>query len=244
MKVKPNDIATDVDVQRTLNKSRVKKIADNFDPAALGVVVVSLRADGSYVVMDGQHRLQGCRLAGRGDVAIDVKVFTGLSLPDEARMFRKLNDFKSPTIYDRFRIRLVEREQSAVEVTAVLAEHGWHAGSSTADGNVSAIAVVESLHAAGVLDATMRLVTAAWGHDPAGANGALLGGVGALFKRYGETLQEAAVLRILSRLTPDQVIGKASVWRSISRRHSDAVAHWIVIEYNKSRRKGLLDPWI
>lgn len=47
--------------QRILNMKNVAGIVKNFDPAKLGVLVVSRRGDGTYAVLDGQHRLAALR---------------------------------------------------------------------------------------------------------------------------------------------------------------------------------------
>ena len=50
--------------QRILNMKNVAGIVKNFDPAKLGVLVVSHRTDGTYAVLDGQHRLTALRRLG------------------------------------------------------------------------------------------------------------------------------------------------------------------------------------
>src|SRR6187549_648827 len=42
--------------QRALNPRKVKAIAKELDPDALGVLTVSRREDGSLVIIDGQQR--------------------------------------------------------------------------------------------------------------------------------------------------------------------------------------------
>ena len=43
--------------QRVLNNARVKRIADNFDQARVGVLFLSKRGPHSYAIVDGQHYL-------------------------------------------------------------------------------------------------------------------------------------------------------------------------------------------
>ena len=50
--------------QRILNNARVKRIADNFDPARVGVLLLSKRGEHRYAIVDGQHRLCAMRQIG------------------------------------------------------------------------------------------------------------------------------------------------------------------------------------
>ena len=72
--------------QRVLNNARVKRIADNFDPARVGVLLLSKRGPHSYAIVDGQHRLCAMRQIGVQDAVCIVVV--GMSYEDEANYFR------------------------------------------------------------------------------------------------------------------------------------------------------------
>ena len=72
--------------QRVLNNARVKRIADNFDPARVGVLLLSKRGPHSYAIVDGQHRLCAMRQIGVPDAVCIVVV--GLSYEEEANYFR------------------------------------------------------------------------------------------------------------------------------------------------------------
>ena len=72
--------------QRVLNNARVKRIADNFDPARVGVLLLSKRGSHSYAIVDGQHRLCAMRQIGVPDAVCIVVV--GLSYEEEANYFR------------------------------------------------------------------------------------------------------------------------------------------------------------
>ena len=72
--------------QRVLNNARVKRIADNFDPARVGVLLLSKRGSHSYAIVDGQHRLCAMRQIGVQDAVCIVVV--GMTYEDEANYFR------------------------------------------------------------------------------------------------------------------------------------------------------------
>ena len=78
--------------QRILNMKNVAGIVKNFDPAKLGVLVVSHRADGTYAVLDGQHRLTALRRLGYD--AANCIVLEGMTIRQEADYFRRQNENK------------------------------------------------------------------------------------------------------------------------------------------------------
>jgi hypothetical protein len=82
-----NDIRVDTQYQRPINIAHVRKIANEFDERAFGVILVSERADGSVYVIDGQHRLAAVKSMGRGGSEIPCHVYRGLSVGDEALIF-------------------------------------------------------------------------------------------------------------------------------------------------------------
>ena len=91
--------------QRILNMKNVAGIVKNFDPAKLGVLVVSHRADGTYAVLDGQHRLAALRRLGYD--AANCIVLEGMTIRQEADYFRRQNENKqSLRINDTFNASL------------------------------------------------------------------------------------------------------------------------------------------
>lgn len=249
-KVKPNDMVTDLAVQRRLSARRAQQLAADFNPDSLGVITVSCRKDGSFVILDGQHRMEAARLAGRGDVAVQCEIFDGLTTAQEARLFLDRNRQNAPGAQDKFRVRLTEREETAVTIEAILNEHGWRTGGTPGEGVFAAIVALEGVHKLdpdgekGVIDRTARVITKAWGHNKVAAHGALWAGIGAVLCRYVDSIDEAKLVTILERWGPDGTLGQAHAWRATVRRHADAVAQAIVVQYNVGKRTRGLPPWI
>lgn len=84
--VKIGLISSDSYYQRKLTPT-VKAIASDFDWNKFRPVVLSRRDDGSYWVMDGQHRTQGAFLALGAEEVIPAIVYYGLTRKEEAEMF-------------------------------------------------------------------------------------------------------------------------------------------------------------
>lgn len=92
MQVKAKDIKAEPKYNRAVIRRHVEDIVKNFDPNLLDPCKVSFR-DGSYWIFDGNHRLRALieMHKGNDDFFVDCKVYEGMTLADEARMFALQN---------------------------------------------------------------------------------------------------------------------------------------------------------
>lgn len=240
-------LSVDPDLQRGQDARRVAKIEAEFDEGALGVITVSQRGTGTLHVVDGQHRVAAARLARGEDFKMPARVFTGLSTEEEARLFRLLNNTAKPTAVDLFRIRVLEGDPVAVEIDRILGKHGWRIYLQTADGFFAATAAAERVYRADpeAVEHAISTVTRAWGKDRSGADGRIFEGIGMLFARYGDLLDQQDLVDRLSRSgTPGQLIGKARGLRElIGGTLTSALAEIVVEMYNARRRTRGLPAW-
>lgn len=118
-------MAVDNTYQRDrLSEVNIMAIARHWSHAACGALVANLREDGLYYILDGNHR----RLAAerRGDiVALPCRVCQGLTVPEEAALFRALNMVRTKVdAYCRYRSALVQGDALTVELNNVLTGMG------------------------------------------------------------------------------------------------------------------------
>lgn len=98
-----NDMKADMSYQRVPDEKRIKKIAGSWDDMKANLIHVSHRPDG-YYVMDGNHT----RLAYKtlGGEKLPCRVYEGLTIEDEARIFSELNmSQKKPSFAEILRAR-------------------------------------------------------------------------------------------------------------------------------------------
>lgn len=82
--------------QRGVERKRVELIARDFNEYIVNEPKVSFR-NGRYYVMDGQHTIEGCILLNGGeDRPILCKVYTGLTMEQEALLFAEQNGHAVP----------------------------------------------------------------------------------------------------------------------------------------------------
>lgn len=250
-KVTPQKINVDGDVQRPLDMARVERIVAAFNQAALGVVVLSHRADGTYHCIDGQHRV-AAQMVIDDSVAMDALVWTGLTTAQEAAMFRLLNNARPVGVLDRFRVRVAEGDPKATSITNALASHGWMVQASKLDGAFAAVAAVEQVWdragdtASELVSTMIEMLTKAWGHNAHGVRGEIIAGLGAVLIRYRGEVDMAKLTHELSQYPGGALalIGRAKALKELrGGKVSDAMAEHMVSLVNKGRRLNRLAAW-
>lgn len=245
--VDPAELSVDPQVQRTIDTTRVKHIADRYDPTALGVLKVSRRPDGTMVVLDGQHRLAAVK-AVDPDRKLRCEVYTDLSLTQEARAHLQGNDTRRPQAIDLFKVRVTAGNETAVAITTMLAKYGWRVRLGAGEGDFAAVVGLERVWrtSATAAEAAIKTATEAWGNDPAGAAGALIEGLGLFHLRYGQQVNMGDLVGRLKKYAggPGALIGKARGLRDMRGGTMPKAVGEIVYEtYNARRRTTPLEPW-
>lgn len=248
-------LTVDFRVQRSVDPHRVEKIKASLNPAALGTIIVSARDDGTYHVVDGQTRVAAMKQSGHGEDMVDCKVFSELTLADEAALFRMYNDTRTVRPVTKFIIRVVEGDPKAVELNHILHNHGWTVNGASGHGYYLAVGALEWVHDGAVqwepgnpeaCDTTINVLTTAFGHNQDGVRAELIKGVGLVVLRYGDQLDLRKLTVELAQHDggPVGVIGDA---RQLKKLRSDSVANAmaevLVGMVNKGRRTKKIPEW-
>lgn len=244
---KVGDLWVDPNVQRSLRKARVAKMGADFQRDALGVLTTSFRSPKRIHVIDGQHRYRAAELAAYTGT-IQTMEYHGLTVPEEAALFRLLNTTEKVSRIDQFLIACVEQDQAAVRLAGFLSDHGWSVGGSAAEARLSAIGSLERVFAlsAEAADSTLAVLTLAYGHRPAAVQGALLEGLGRMLAKYGRDVDLEDLTARLAKVPggPDGLVGNAR-GQQLTRTGnlSTQVARVITNLYNQRRRTTALPEW-
>lgn len=241
-------IATARGTQRVegVDEIRVATMATKFQPHLLGTLTASERHDGSIVVVDGAHRLTLCRKVGYVK-PLNVEVFSGLSVAEEASLFVGRNNAKMPSAISKFIARVAEGEPAAVEMNDIIIRHGWTVGVENEDGVVAAVQAFEKVYKLGasVADETLNIITEAWERDRKSSDSFLLSGVGALVHRWGDKLDRPKLVLEMSLTRPAVLIGKAKTLRDVQGGTvGAAMAKVLVGLHNNRKRSNLLPEWV
>ncbi len=179
---------------RPVNAAWVRRQMGEFSPAVLGVLAVSHRPDGTYVVLDGQNRLALAKACGYGP-DIKCSVYEGLDRKQEALLFEKLNDDRTLRPGYIFLARVTQENPVAMAILATAERAGWRIGVDSGLGVITAVTTLETIWSSGqnrwpddppfVLANTLQSITLAWQQAPKAQDRALISGIGALYVKRG-----------------------------------------------------------
>lgn len=111
--------------QRDVRQAHVKRIAEGFDPLLFEPPLVNWRDDGSFYAMDGQHRVLAALERFGEEAQATCRIFYGLTVAEEARIFGAQDNRRRLTPIERFRGGLEAGRQPYVAINAIVTESGW-----------------------------------------------------------------------------------------------------------------------
>lgn len=243
-------------VNRGVEASRVTEIAANFDPDAFGVAEVSERSDGSYVVIDAQHRISALLEMGWQDQRVECKVHRGLSVKAEAALALKLNNTKAWSPLEKFKKRIESGEKVAVAINDIVETCGYVIDGAPSDGHIACVAALETIYTGRrfaadqvqpkVLHDTLTIATEAWGRTKHAVSGHIVTALGQVLHQYGSQIERETMVAKLAAYPggPGRLLGGARGLRdSKPWSVADCAASIIVDTYNRQRRVGKLPEW-
>lgn len=157
------------------------------------MLVVSHRADGTYAVLDGQHRLTALRRLGYD--AANCIVLEGMTIRQEADYFRRQNENKqSLRINDTFNASLWAEDAESLRIKELMDQYGFRHGKSGQPMCICAIGALQRIlrrFGDRTLELTLACIAATWPHDSTILRGEMLAGLGEFWRRYSEKLTVA-----------------------------------------------------
>lgn len=250
-----NELRVDRRVQRDdLNQRKVDTIFSEFNEDALGVIIVSRRAnDGDYII-DGWHRDEAAKRKD-GNYLLTCHVFTGLTLVQEAEMFLDYNYSDKPSLLEKFKVRLAAEDPDSLLIDEITRNRGWKVDQMVAPGHIQAIGALYRINEMSkkidaephLLDAVLLVVTRAWGNDREAAQAVILEGIARVIAKHGD--KEGMVPRLWEQLR-DRSGGVSALHTEATQmakmrrgRVTTAVAELVVETYNKHARSKALPRW-
>lgn len=247
-------------VQREFHDAgKVSRIVRTFNPAALGVIAVSRRGDGSMVIIDGWHRWEAVRRLTDNTGTMEAHVFEGLDLADEAQLFLDLNSGSQPGVMDKFRQRLITGDPVATEINKITKHYGWVIQRQPGAGTIQAVSTVEQIFRRSAaaeedpnaLQLVVLTLNRSFGNQKEAPHAEILKGLAAVYSEptYKDRIEIDRLIQRLSEYPggPTGLLHDSEVIASARRmRMSMAVAEQIVDHYNKGLRVGgpnILPSW-
>lgn len=203
-------VRTDQDYARPLSQTRVKRLRENFDPNALGVIYLSLRDDILWA-LDGQHRIAIAK--EKGMTRMWARIYIDLTPEKEADLYTLFANTLKQTAMDRFRSKFKAGNPAVVDVVKILQAHGLKmAMYSQEGGNIKSAEVLLRLYdeqGPVFFDHIVGILQEAWGkHRDAWTNYAL-DGIGQFWLRYQKVVERERLIDTMQGTTPTKVLAKA-----------------------------------
>lgn len=146
-KVKPIDLMVDRSYQRDLVDAKVNLIVKNFNPKAVGVVILSCRENGDLYIIDGAHRIAAMMKMGLSKEDVNSVVYFDLTLAQEAELFVLLNENRTkPKRSALHKAAAKAGDKTSMEVEAMLAKLGLSIGDKPGQGFVRAIGTLHKVN--------------------------------------------------------------------------------------------------
>jgi hypothetical protein len=208
--VAPDQLGIDRTYQRELDQrshALINHIARNWDWNLFQPLMVARRADNSFFVVDGQHRLEAARR--RGDIAyMPAVVFTPVDAADEAAMFVELNQQRRPlTAFALYNAAIAAGDEIAHALAGIMRDAGLSfTGASDPNkmkpATLNNVQTVQRWHARNG-DRLTRVVLDAIGTAFPGQviriAGTLFMAVGAVVLQHGDRLSKHLLVDVLAR---------------------------------------------
>ena len=241
-----DDLKVHPRAQRQFNEQWGKQLAAAFDPDAFGVLLVVENTNGDRLIVDGQHRAYAARVALGPNQKVQCDVHKVADDSGAARIFLAGNRHKSVGTLDKFLVRVIANDPTAIGVMDTLKRHGLTTSRTRADGIVQAVDACESIYkrpnGSEVFDRTISVLCAAWGRNPDAFHAHLVRGVGTVLAKHGADIDTDELARKLSKSSgPLRVVGQVRdlmVTLKVSAKIAAMVK--VVQVYNQAKRTGKL----
>jgi len=245
--VKISDLLIDYTYQRSPIKAKVNKIAKNFDPDLLGVIICSMRENGIIAVIDGSHRVHALLQKGLTDSVVNALVYFDLTIKEEAKIFALMNqEHTKPNPGEIFKAGIIAGDEETIAINKIIEKLGLKIGVGPGDNKLRAISTVKRIYrnAGGrVLFKTLSSIKQAYGDSSAVMRDVLISAVAIVFNRYGDQVDVDRMVKALRKFgNPTSLIANAQSMMNgkVSQVTTTALPFMIVNAYNSRLTKNRL----
>lgn len=251
--VRVGDIFLDEEYGRLPRTVNIERMASEWDRARVGAIYLSMRPDGRFAVLDGNHRVMACRVVEGDDATLPARIYLDLTLKEEADLFTAFNrDRAQPRPGDVFRARLAAGDKGAIEIKNIVESLGLRLAldGQAADGAINAIAAIEKIYqqyGANGLREVLLTLRNTMGTGASAIQAPVLKALAAFMVRYyaHPHFDKARLYGVLSTHSPAQLKALSRTIQSTSSAIDSGTANGMAILtlYNDKLRKGALPEW-
>lgn len=223
------------------------EIAANYDERSFGVIHV-MRRKGKYLVIDGQNRVAALKLMGcNGSHSVPCIDHGEITDVEAAAIFHGVNNFVGLKAMNIFMAAFMRGEPDQVAIVEIVNGVGLQIAEGINSGAVAAVKALERVYRPRknadpdpeALRRTLQTIIGAWGDSREALNGTIIGGIGAVYLRDKDRVNDAEMVDHLARRAggPAKIIGDArGMVAMFGGTVTVCVSELVVVEYNHGRR--------
>ena len=246
----------DPQVQRSLKEKWVDKLVRDFDPDLLDIISVSDRGNGTYAVIDGQHRVAAVRrLFSDDNQMVECKVYKGLAIHEEAARFVGKAETLGMAPSVKFIQKVKARDKEAVAIDTIVRECGYKIAHYSGDGVLSCVSSLRSVYRGfsddnsienpTLLRQTLTVIRATWGNSGQGLHSMIVAGIGRLIASRSKAICYPDLIARMASFPGGAggILGRARGLQAlVGGSVPAAVADVLIDVYNKGKRQNKIEP--
>lgn len=243
-KINTKQIIVSPAYQRTVDFNRVKRMVSDYNPNLVNLIKVSYRG-GKYYCFDGQHTMSMLKaLNGNKDLQVQCKVYYGMSLQDEARLFADQNGiFKAVPSAQRMKSLYVSKDvdivdfKNTVESCGIKCDFGNAGGTKRLACYSTAFQIFKkrgSMHLINILNVALG----AWDGAPDSFSKEVISGLDVFMRTYDGEYNEKLLIKRLKTISPTVIRREG---KAFSTGGNTRFARVIFDIYNKNTSTGRLE---
>lgn len=250
-----DELLIDTNYQRPAAPKKILKIAAKFDTIAAGGIIVSKRANGQKVVLDGQHRTRAARIAGVNEILCIIH--EGLTFEEEAQIFAMCNTQRAnPSATAVFRAKLASNDGHANAIKEIVEHAGFYlefnangAPRVTKDHiGIIAIGALQNIYdsdGGDRLGEVLSVIADTWPDESEAVRAQMVKGVWMFIRTYAEEWNREHFVNRLAKSNPTAIMRRAVAFSSLAggSMHTN-VARAMLEEYNVNLKGRRLDDRI
>lgn len=199
--------------QRELKMSKVRKIANNFNPDVVGIALVSFR-NGDFKCLDAQHRVKAMEMLGYKEIW--CQILTGLTYKEECERFNLLNTGRTQlTANQVFHCRVEGGDKDALDLVNTFAKYRFDYNKSNGIKNDNVIGAVSKFvkmqkkFGMNRVETVLRILRNSWYGDKNSLSSAIITGL-STFLDENPLADEMTLTKALEKVMPSILIAQAN----------------------------------
>jgi len=232
-----------VQAQRPFNEKWAKQIAEEFDPDKFDPPVITKpNGVGHYHVVEGQHRVQGAKIAFGENEQLHCRIVDADDPARAAEIWLGINSGrKAIKPIQKFLVAVTAGRQPEVEINNTVNKMGYKISQYKSEGSISAVRALTEVHnkfGHTLLQGTLLMLHHTWPHDANAFSGDVIRGYALFINEFRHYLDSKRLAEVISKtFSPNQLLSSA---RLSSEQHrislAEAMSDILRLRYNRNMR--------